>query len=162
MLTLTDMMIRYGLTLTDMITMRQVGMQVWKRQYPRRRFSVKIISKHVKFPAKHGGIRCFDFPKITNQGNNSKFFAPKQNKEDVKNREIRYLPDLAIFNLLSIFVLVQRILNYYPNYPTHRLYFGEVETLYSVHRSFGGTGVLAAADSNSLRFQILQTFFIPK
>ena len=25
---------------------------------------------------------------------------------------------------------MQRILNYYPNYPTHRLYFGEVETPY--------------------------------
>jgi len=25
---------------------------------------------------------------------------------------------------------VQRILNYYPNYPTRRLYFGEVETPY--------------------------------
>ena len=33
-------------------------------------------------------------------------------------------------NLLSVFVLVQRILIYYPNYPTHRLYFGEVETPY--------------------------------
>ena len=33
-----------------------------------------------------------------------------------------YLPDLSIFNLLSVFVLVQRFLNYYPNYPTYRLY----------------------------------------
>ena len=54
-----------------------------------------------------------------------------QNREEVKNGEIRYLPDLSIFNLLSVFVLMQRILNYYPNYPTHRLYFGEVETLYA-------------------------------
>ena len=27
--------------------------------------------------------------------------------------------------------MVQRILNYYPNYPTHCLYFGEVETPYT-------------------------------
>ena len=53
----------------------------------------------------------------------------KKNREEVKNREIRYLPDLSIVNLLS--VLVQRILNYYPNCPTHSLYFGEVETPYS-------------------------------
>ena len=26
---------------------------------------------------------------------------------------------------------MQRILNYYPNYPTHHLYFGEVERPYS-------------------------------
>ena len=31
-----------------------------------------------------------------------------QNGEDVKNGEIRYLPDLSIFNLLSVFVLKQR------------------------------------------------------
>ena len=37
-----------------------------------------------------------------NYGNNS--------KEEVSNREIRYLPDLSIVNLLSVFVLVQRIL----------------------------------------------------
>ena len=30
----------------------------------------------------------------------------------------------------SIYVLVQRLLDYYPNYATHRLYFGEVETPY--------------------------------
>ena len=46
-----------------------------------------------------------------------------------KNREIRYLPDLSIVNLLSVFVLVQKFLNYYPNYPTHRIYCGEDETL---------------------------------
>ena len=27
---------------------------------------------------------------------------------------------------------MQRILNQYPNYPTHRLYFGEVETSYKM------------------------------
>ena len=27
---------------------------------------------------------------------------------------------------------LQKILNYYPNYPTHRLYFGEVETPYTL------------------------------
>ena len=54
----------------------------------------------------------------------------KKNREKVTNRKIRYIPDLSIFNLLSVFVLVRRILNYYPYYPTHRLYFGEVETPY--------------------------------
>ena len=53
-------------------------------------------------------------------------------KIEVKNTEIRYLPVLSIFNLLSVYVLVQKNLNYYPNYPTHRLYFGEVETPYLV------------------------------
>ena len=52
------------------------------------------------------------------------------NREEAKNREIRYLPDLSILNLLSVYVLVQRIFNYYPNYHTHRLYFGEVEIAY--------------------------------
>ena len=33
-------------------------------------------------------------------------------------------------NLLSVFILVQRIFNYFLNYSTHRLYFGEVETRY--------------------------------
>ena len=55
----------------------------------------------------------------------------KKNREEVNSREIRYLPDFSIFNLFSVFLLVQRIWNYYPNYPTHRLYFGEVETPYS-------------------------------
>ena len=80
-----------------------------------------------------------------------------KNREEVKNREIRYLPDLSISNLLSVFVcfayiyftlhlfifillsvfvLVQRILNYYTNYPTHRLYFGEVETSYFFYQLF--------------------------
>ena len=31
------------------------------------------------------------------------------NREEVKHREIRNLPDLSIFNLLFVFVLVQRI-----------------------------------------------------
>jgi len=53
-----------------------------------------------------------------------------KSREEVKNRKIRYLPDLSIIILLSVYVLVQRILNYYPNYPTHRLYFGEVKTPY--------------------------------
>ena len=34
-------------------------------------------------------------------------------------------------------VLVRRILNFYPNYPTHRLYFGEVETPYYYSLRFG-------------------------
>ena len=38
---------------------------------------------------------------------------------------------LTIVNLFSIYVSVQRLLNCYPNYFTHRLYFGEVETPYS-------------------------------
>ena len=54
-----------------------------------------------------------------------------KNREQVKIREIRYLPDLTIFNLLC-FGLVQRTLNYYPNYPSHRLYFGEVQTPHTV------------------------------
>ena len=54
-----------------------------------------------------------------------------RNREEINNREIRYLPDLSIFNLLSVYVMVRRILNYYPNHPTHRLYFREVETPYS-------------------------------
>ena len=56
-----------------------------------------------------------------------------KNREEVKNREIMYLPDLSIVNLLSDFVLVQRILNYYPIYPINRLYFGEVETPFRLH-----------------------------
>ena len=57
-----------------------------------------------------------------------------QNKtrEEINNREIMYLPDLSIVNLLSVFVLVQRILNYFPDYCTDSLYFGQVETPYSV------------------------------
>ena len=35
-------------------------------------------------------------------------------------------------NLFSIYVLIQRLLNYYPNYSTRRLYFGEVETPYNI------------------------------
>ena len=38
---------------------------------------------------------------------------------------------LTIVNLFYIYVLVQRLLNYYPNYSTRRLYFGEVETPYN-------------------------------
>ena len=41
-----------------------------------------------------------------------------------------YLPAFSIYNLLTVYVLVRRILNYHPNHPTHRLYFGEVETPY--------------------------------
>ena len=55
-----------------------------------------------------------------------------KNRDEVNNREIRYLPDQSIVNLLSVYVLVQRILNYYHNFPTHRLYFGEVETPYTL------------------------------
>jgi len=52
------------------------------------------------------------------------------NRDDVQKWEIRYLPDLSIVNLVSVNVLVRRILNYHPNYTTHRLYFREVETPY--------------------------------
>ena len=38
-----------------------------------------------------------------------------------------YLISLFLTSSL-VYALVGRILNYYPNYPTHRLYFGEVET----------------------------------
>ena len=54
-----------------------------------------------------------------------------KNREEVKSREIRYLSDLFIVNLLSVFDLVQRILNIYPNYLTNCLYFGEVKAPYS-------------------------------
>ena len=53
-----------------------------------------------------------------------------KNREEAKNREIMYIHDFSIFNLLSVYVIVQRILNYYPNYPTYRLYFAEAETPY--------------------------------
>ena len=54
-------------------------------------------------------IRCFDFPKY------KRYKTPS--------------PDLYIFNLLSVFVLVQKILNYYPDYPTNHLYFGKSKHL---------------------------------
>ena len=60
------------------------------------------------------------------------YLHQNKNREEVKNRVIRYLPDLSIFNTHSVFVLVQRILIDYPNYPTHRLYFGKVEIPYTV------------------------------
>ena len=37
---------------------------------------------------------------------------------------------LTIFNPFPIYVLVQRLFNYYPNYSTRRLHFEEVETPY--------------------------------
>ena len=43
--------------------------------------------------------------------------------------------------LLSVSVLVQGILNYYPNYPTHRLYFGEVETPYITRKNVSLTHI---------------------
>ena len=52
------------------------------------------------------------------------YLHQNKNREEVTNRQISYLPDLSIVNLLSAFVLVQRILNHYHYYPTHRLYFG--------------------------------------
>ena len=62
-----------------------------------------------------------------------------KNREEVKNREIRYLPDLSIFKLLSVFVFVQIFLYYHPNYPTRRLYFEEVEIHYlEGRRGMGG------------------------
>ena len=79
-----------------------------------------------------------------------------KNREDVKNREIRYLPDLSIVNLLS--VLVQRILNYYPNYPTHRLYFGEFKTPYV--RVFNTTCLFVKknyASTEMVNFRILES-----
>ena len=73
------------------------------------------------------------------------------------NRIIRVIIQIFLYqnkNLLSVFVLVQRILNYYPNYPTRRLYFGEVETPYTkqpsrnskqVHKTVHKTGTRSAA-----------------
>ena len=57
----------------------------------------------------------------------NKVFRLSQNINNEQNNQ--GLP-YSIFNLLSVFVLVQRLLNYHPNYPIQRLYFGEVETLY--------------------------------
>ena len=79
-----------------------------------------------------------------------------KNRQEVKNREIRYLSDLSIFNLLSVFVLVRRFLNYYPNYPTHRSYFGEVETPYSirargVHKLWRGLGIIAKQSTDKTK-----------
>ena len=64
--------------------------------------------------------------------------APVMERSNIEAKiwEIRYLPDLSIFNLLSVFVLIQWILNYYPNYPTHRLYFGEEKTPYWYSRKW--------------------------
>ena len=45
-------------------------------------------------------------------------------------RSDKYLISLFLTSSL-VYVVVARILNYYPNYPTNRLYFGEVETPYS-------------------------------
>ena len=50
-------------------------------------------------------VRCFDFPKTIER--------------------------LTIVNLFSIYVFVQRLMNYYPNYSSRCLYFREVETPYS-------------------------------
>ena len=46
------------------------------------------------------------------------------------------------------FVLVQRIFNYHPIYPTHCLYFGEVETPYKIR------------DKIYVRFKLTQSYFI--
>ena len=74
-----------------------------------------------------------------------------QNKNrEVKNREIRYLTDLSIVNHLSVFVLVQIILNYYPNEPTHRLYFGEVKTPHNYLPSL----TLLAAENEIIKYTI--------
>ena len=40
------------------------------------------------------------------------------------------MTDFSIVNLLSVYLLIRTIFSYYPNYPTHRLYFGEFETPY--------------------------------
>ena len=46
-----------------------------------------------------------------------------------------YLLDLSMVNLLSVFCFGAKNFKFiYPNYPTHRLYFGEVETPYWVYR----------------------------
>ena len=56
-----------------------------------------------------------------NQGNNYKFFV-----QNINRKEVNY--GYTLFYLCFI----QRLLNYYPNYSSHRLYFGEVETSYWV------------------------------
>ena len=49
-------------------------------------------------------IRCFDFHKIYTMSRIIKVsiqnsLHQSKNREEVKNREIRYLPDLSIFNM---------------------------------------------------------------
>ena len=45
--------------------------------------------------------------------------------------EVQNFQKEMLKDLLSVILLVRRISNYYPNYPTHCLYFGEVEKPYS-------------------------------
>ena len=60
-------------------------------------------------------------------------FQPPQNiNYEQDNLDINSLLTSLLLTSSLVFVLVQRILNYYPNYPAHRLYFGEVETAYRV------------------------------
>ena len=56
------------------------------------------------------------------------YLRQNKNREEDNNRD-QVIPVLSTCSL-SVFVLVQRIFNYYPNYHAHRLYFGEVETPY--------------------------------
>ena len=65
----------------------------------------------------------FLLPSSTDEG-----FFPHQVMRVYSLKRNQVFTYLSIFNLLSDFFLVQRISNYYPNYPTHRLYFGKVET----------------------------------
>ena len=86
-------------------------------------------------------IRCFDFSKVETMSriirvSIQNYLHHNKNRDEVKNREIRYLLDLSIVNLLSVYALVGRILNYYPNYPTDRLYFKEVEALINHNSAF--------------------------
>ena len=53
------------------------------------------------------------------------------NREEVNNSEIRQIPDLSIFNLLTVYVLDEEFwIITLIILLTHRLYFEEVETLY--------------------------------
>ena len=49
-------------------------------------------------------------PQNINDEQHNEGINQNKNREEVNYRQIRYLPDLSIVNLLSVFVLVQRIL----------------------------------------------------
>ena len=70
-------------------------------------------------------IRCFDFPKIYTMSRIVRAIIQKSSYRNITEKR------LTMVNLFSIYVSVQRLLNNYPNYSTHRVYFGEVETPYS-------------------------------
>ena len=64
-----------------------------------------------------------------NQGNNLKFFLPKYKHERTLKIQRSGIYLISLFLTSShVYILVGRILNYYPNYHTHHLYIGKVKT----------------------------------